>query len=38
VEDGHLSPSLDVRSYDKVEALAADITRLESHQPMRRGA
>ncbi len=38
VEDGHLSPSLDVRSYDKIEALAADITRLESHQPMRRGA
>ncbi len=38
VENGHLSPSLDVRSYDKVEALAADITRLESRQPMRRGA
>jgi len=38
VEDGRLSPSLDVGSYDKVEALAADITRLESHTRQRRGA
>jgi len=38
VENGRLSPSLDVRSYDKVEVLAADITRLESHTRRRQGA
>jgi ABC-type sugar transport system ATPase subunit len=31
VDDGRLSRSLDVTSYVTVEALAADITRLESH-------
>jgi ABC-type sugar transport system ATPase subunit len=31
VDNGYLSPPLDVKSYAKVEGLAADITRLESH-------
>jgi ABC-type sugar transport system ATPase subunit len=35
VDDGRLSRSLDVTSYATVEALAADITRLESHLAVR---
>ncbi|HEY8287183.1 MAG TPA: ATP-binding cassette domain-containing protein, partial [Chloroflexota bacterium] len=31
VDNGYLSPPLDVQSYAQVEGLAADITRLESH-------
>jgi ABC-type sugar transport system ATPase subunit len=31
VDTGYLSPPLDVKSYAKVEGLAADISRLESH-------
>ncbi len=31
VDNGYLSPPLDVRSYVKIEELAAAITRLESH-------
>jgi ABC-type sugar transport system ATPase subunit len=31
VDNGYLSPALDVKAYEKVEGLAADITRLESH-------
>jgi ABC-type sugar transport system ATPase subunit len=38
VDDGRLSRSLDVRSYAKVEALAADITRLESHRALQGAA
>ncbi|HWE62661.1 MAG TPA: sugar ABC transporter ATP-binding protein [Chloroflexota bacterium] len=32
VEHGFLSPPIDVRAHERVETLAADITRLESHR------
>jgi ABC-type sugar transport system ATPase subunit len=35
VDNGYLSPALNVKGYAKVEELAAEITRLESHWRLR---